>query len=50
MVENPSYREYTAEETDERLRVAGRCILAQDQALFWADLETQHLREGWDKC
>ena len=50
MVENPSYREYTTEEPDESLRVPGRCILTQDQALFWADLETQHLCEGWDKC
>ena len=50
MVENPSYREYTAEEPDERLRVTSRCILAQDQALFWVDMEPQHLREGWDKC
>ncbi|CAN6204247.1 unnamed protein product [Urochloa humidicola] len=36
-------------EPDERLRVAGRCILVQDQALCRADREVDVLRGGWDK-
>ncbi|CAN6238316.1 unnamed protein product [Urochloa humidicola] len=35
-------------EPDERLRVAGRCILAQDQALCRADSSVDVLRAGWD--
>ncbi|CAN6381287.1 unnamed protein product [Urochloa humidicola] len=36
-------------EPDERLRVAGRCILAQDQSLCHVDREVDVLRGGWDK-
>ncbi|CAN6338148.1 unnamed protein product [Urochloa humidicola] len=36
-------------EPDERLRVAGRCILAQDQALCHADHLTDVLRDGWNE-
>ncbi|CAN6337408.1 unnamed protein product [Urochloa humidicola] len=36
-------------ELDERLRVAGRCILAQDQALCRADHSTDVLRDGWNE-
>ncbi|CAN6234403.1 unnamed protein product [Urochloa humidicola] len=36
-------------ELDERLRVAGRCILAQDQALCRADSSVDVLRAGWDE-
>ncbi|CAN6363673.1 unnamed protein product [Urochloa humidicola] len=36
-------------EPDERLRVAGRCILAQDQALCRADRSVDVLRGGWDE-
>ncbi|CAN6204107.1 unnamed protein product [Urochloa humidicola] len=35
-------------EPDERLRVAGRCILAQDQALCRADKSVDVLWDGWD--
>ncbi|CAN6338033.1 unnamed protein product [Urochloa humidicola] len=36
-------------EPDERLRVASRCILAQDQALCRADHSIDTLRDGWDE-
>ncbi|CAN6362675.1 unnamed protein product [Urochloa humidicola] len=36
-------------EPDERLRVASRCILAQDQALCRADKSVDILRDGWDE-
>ncbi|CAN6207975.1 unnamed protein product [Urochloa humidicola] len=36
-------------EPDERLRVVGRCILAQDQALSRADHSIDILRDGWDE-
>ncbi|CAN6351217.1 unnamed protein product [Urochloa humidicola] len=36
-------------EPDKRLRVAGRCILAQDQALCRADHSTDVLRDGWNE-
>ncbi|CAN6362793.1 unnamed protein product [Urochloa humidicola] len=36
-------------EPDERLRVTGRCILAQDQSLCRADREVDVLHGGWDK-
>ncbi|CAN6201908.1 unnamed protein product [Urochloa humidicola] len=36
-------------EPDERLRVAGRSILAQDQTLCRADRSVDVLRDGWDE-
>jgi hypothetical protein len=35
-------------EEDKKMHAARRCILAQDQALFWADSEIAYLRWKWD--
>jgi hypothetical protein len=40
----------TTEEEDKKLHTANRCILAQDQALYWADSEITYLRWRWDEC
>jgi hypothetical protein len=32
------------------MHMANRCILAQDQALYWADSEITYLRWKWDRC
>jgi hypothetical protein len=40
----------TSEEEDKKMHMANRCILAQDQALYWADSEITYLRWKWDKC
>jgi vacuolar-type H+-ATPase subunit I/STV1 len=40
----------TSEEEDKKMHTANRCILAQDQALFWADSEITYLRWKWDEC
>jgi hypothetical protein len=42
------YLEVTAVEEDKKMHAASRCILAQDQALFWADSEIAYLRWKWD--
>jgi hypothetical protein len=43
------YFEVTTEVEDRKLHMANRCILAQDQALYWADSEITFLRWRWDK-
>jgi hypothetical protein len=40
----------TTEEEDKKLHTANRCILAQDQALYWADSEITYLRWRRDDC
>jgi hypothetical protein len=40
----------TTEEEDKKMHMANRCILAQDQALYWADSEITYLRWKWDEC
>jgi hypothetical protein len=35
-------------EEDKVMLAARRCILAQDQALYWADSEIAYLRWKWD--
>jgi hypothetical protein len=44
------YLEVTSEEEDKKMHMANRCILAQDQVLYWADSEITYLRWKWDKC
>jgi hypothetical protein len=41
--------EVTTEVEDKKLHMANRCILAQDQALYWADSEIIYLRWKWDR-
>jgi hypothetical protein len=40
----------TSEVEDKKMHMANRCILAQDQALCWADSEITYLRWKWDRC
>jgi hypothetical protein len=40
----------TSEEENKKMHTANRCILAQDQALYWADNEISYLRWKWDEC
>jgi hypothetical protein len=40
----------TTEEEDKKMHTANRCILAHDQALYWADSEITYLRWKWDEC
>jgi hypothetical protein len=40
----------TSEEEDKKMHAANQCILAQDQALFWADNEIAYLWWKWDEC
>jgi hypothetical protein len=35
---------------DKKMHTANRCILAQDQALYWADSKITYLRWKWDRC
>jgi hypothetical protein len=37
------------EAEDKKLHMANRCILAQDQALYWGDSEIDFLRWKWDR-
>jgi hypothetical protein len=37
-------------EEDKMMLAARRCIVAQDQALYWADSEIAYLRWKWDGC
>jgi hypothetical protein len=39
----------TTKVEDKKLHMANRCILAQDQALYWADNEIIYLRWKWDR-
>jgi hypothetical protein len=32
------------------MHMANRCILARDQALYWANSEITYLRWEWDRC
>jgi hypothetical protein len=40
----------TSEVEDKKMHMANQCILAQDQALYWADSEITYLRWKWDRC
>jgi hypothetical protein len=40
----------TSEVEDKKMHMSNRCILAQDQALYWADSEITYLRWKWDRC
>jgi septum formation inhibitor MinC len=42
-------RTLSTEAEDKKLHMANRCILAQDQALYWADSEITFLRWKWDR-
>jgi hypothetical protein len=42
------YYEVTTEVEDKKLHMENRCILAQDQAIYWADSEITFLRWKWD--
>jgi hypothetical protein len=42
------YLEMTSVEEDKKMHAARQCILAQDQAIFWADSEIAYLRWKWD--
>jgi hypothetical protein len=48
--DHAQYFEVTTEEEDKKMHMANRCILAQDQALYWADSEITYLRWKWDRC
>jgi hypothetical protein len=50
MYDRAQYLEVTSEEEDKKMHTANRCILAQDQALYWADSEITYLRWKWDEC
>jgi hypothetical protein len=47
--DHAKYFEVTTEEEDKKLHMANRCILAQDQALYWADSEITFLKWKWDR-
>jgi hypothetical protein len=47
--DHAQYYEVTTEVEDKKLHMANRCILAQDQALYWADSEITFLRWKWDR-
>jgi hypothetical protein len=44
------YFEVTSEVEDMKMHMANWCILAQDQAPYWADSEITYLRWKWDRC
>jgi hypothetical protein len=48
--DHAQYFEVTLEMEDKKMHMANRCILAQDQALYWADNEITYLRWKWDRC
>jgi hypothetical protein len=48
--DHTQYFEVTTEVEDKKMHMANRCILAQDQALYWADNEITYLRWKWDWC
>jgi hypothetical protein len=48
--DHAQYFEVITEEEDKKMHIANRCILAQDQALCWADSEITYLRWKWDRC
>jgi hypothetical protein len=39
----------TTEEKDKKLHMANRCILVQDQVLYWLDSEITFLGWKWDR-
>jgi hypothetical protein len=47
--DHAQYFEVTTEVEDKKLHMANWCILAQDQALYWADSEITFLRWKWDR-
>jgi cell division septum initiation protein DivIVA len=47
--DHAKYFELTTEVEDKKLHMADRCILAQDQALYWAGSEITFLRWKWDR-
>jgi hypothetical protein len=47
--DHTQYFEVTTEVEDKKLHMANRCILAQDQELYWADSEITFLRWKWDR-
>jgi hypothetical protein len=48
--DHAQYFEVITEEEDKKMHITNRCILAQDQALCWADSEITYLRWKWDRC
>jgi hypothetical protein len=44
------YFELISKVEDKKMHMANRCILAQDQALYWVDSEITYLRWKWDRC
>jgi hypothetical protein len=50
MYDHAQYFEVTSEVEDKKMHMANRCILAQDQALYWVDSEITYLRWKWDRC
>jgi hypothetical protein len=48
--DHAQYFEVTSVVEDKKMHMANRCILAQDQALYWADSEITYLRWKWDRC
>jgi hypothetical protein len=47
--DHAQYFEVTTEVEDKKFHMANCCILAQDQALYWADSKITFLRWKWDK-
>jgi hypothetical protein len=48
--DHAQYFEVTSEVEEKKMHMANRCILAQDQALYWADSEITYQRWKWDRC
>jgi hypothetical protein len=48
--DHAQYFEVTSEVEDKKMHMANQCILAQVQALYWADSEITYLRRKWDRC
>jgi hypothetical protein len=48
--DHAQYFEVTSEVENKKMHMANRCILAQDQALYWADSEITYLRWKWESC
>jgi hypothetical protein len=48
--DHAQYFEVTSEVEDKKMHMDNRFILAQDQALYWADSEITYLRWKWDRC
>jgi hypothetical protein len=48
--DHAQYFEVTTVEEDKKMHIANRCILPQDQTLYWANSEITFLRWKWDRC